>query len=145
MTVQYTKCWHNENGKLHREDGPAAKHGDGRLCWYINGKRHREDGPAIEAADGGQFWYQHGKLHRTDGPAVTHFDGDQEWWVNGELHREDGPALVAGDTYGWYLQTMELTEEEFAAKVLDKETALLWKMSGYYWPFDFGQTNDNHN
>jgi hypothetical protein len=28
---------------------------------------------------------------------------------------------------------------EFAARVLDKETALLWKISGYHWPFDFRQ------
>jgi hypothetical protein len=33
-----------------------------------------------------------------------------------------------------------LTTAEFAAKVLDKETTLLWKMSGYCWPFDFGGT-----
>jgi hypothetical protein len=31
-----------------------------------------------------------------------------------------------------------LTPAEFAAKVLNKETALLWKISGYCWPFDFG-------
>jgi hypothetical protein len=31
-----------------------------------------------------------------------------------------------------------LTPTEFAAKFLDEEHALLWKMSGYCWPFDFG-------
>jgi hypothetical protein len=34
--------YYNEDGKLHREDGPAAEYGDGTKEWWINGKRHRE-------------------------------------------------------------------------------------------------------
>jgi hypothetical protein len=45
------------NGKLHREDGPAIEHADGRKCWYLNGLRHRVDGPAVESADGSKCWY----------------------------------------------------------------------------------------
>jgi hypothetical protein len=40
--------------------------------------------------------------------------------------------------YGWWVDGIALTPAEFAATVLDTETALLWKMSGYCWPFDFG-------
>ena len=31
------KYW-NQNGKLHREDGPAVEWVDGSKEWYINGK-----------------------------------------------------------------------------------------------------------
>lgn len=30
--------WYNENGKLHREDGPARTFIDGKKEWWINGK-----------------------------------------------------------------------------------------------------------
>ena len=35
-----TKHWYNENGELHREDGPAVEWGDGSKEWYINGKHY---------------------------------------------------------------------------------------------------------
>jgi hypothetical protein len=50
------KSWYL-NGKLHREDGPAAEYANGSKEWYLNDKLHREDGPAIEYADGYKFWY----------------------------------------------------------------------------------------
>ena len=49
------------NGKLHREDGPAAEWSDGYKEWWLNDKLHREDGPAIEGADGAKEWYLNGK------------------------------------------------------------------------------------
>ena len=30
---------------------------DNDKAWYQNGKRHREDGPAREYADGNKFWW----------------------------------------------------------------------------------------
>ena len=42
------KHWFNENGELHREDGPAVENINGRKEYHINGQLHREDGPAIE-------------------------------------------------------------------------------------------------
>jgi len=41
-----------------------------------NGLMHRDDGPAIEPIDDGYFgmWCQHGKAHREDGPAITGID-----------------------------------------------------------------------
>ena len=32
-----TKEWW-QNGKRHREDGPAIEHSDGRREWYLNGQ-----------------------------------------------------------------------------------------------------------
>ena len=35
---------------------------NGTKAWYQNGKFHREDGPAIEYADGRKYWYQNGRF-----------------------------------------------------------------------------------
>ena len=35
------KLWYL-NGKLHREDGPAIEHVDGRKSWYLNGVQYTE-------------------------------------------------------------------------------------------------------
>ena len=47
----------NEQGQIHREDGPAVIYTDGTKFWYINNKLHREDGPAYEGPDGSKEWY----------------------------------------------------------------------------------------
>lgn len=39
--------YHNEDGQLHRDDGPSVIYANGREEWYQNGQLHREDGPAI--------------------------------------------------------------------------------------------------
>ena len=77
------KEWY-QNGKRHREDGPAVEYADGHKYWYLNDKLHREDGPAVERADGGKYWYLNGKLHREDGPAVEYANGTKEWFLNGK-------------------------------------------------------------
>ena len=76
--------WHNEDGQLHREDGPAIERASGCKCWYRNGKMHRESGPAIEYPDGLKVWYLNGKLHRLDGPAVEWVNGKKFWWIEGK-------------------------------------------------------------
>jgi hypothetical protein len=55
------KFWHNSQGRIHRDDGPAIEWFDGDKCWYQNGLRHREDGPAEETNDGKKWWYIKGK------------------------------------------------------------------------------------
>jgi hypothetical protein len=79
-----TRCWYNQNGQRHREDGPAIEWADGTKIWYRNGQCHREDGPAIEYANGTKIWYRNGQCHREDGPAVECADGTKEWWLNGK-------------------------------------------------------------
>jgi hypothetical protein len=44
------------------------------------GRLHREDGPAIERTDGSQEWFFEGERHRGDGPAIIRADGTTEWW-----------------------------------------------------------------
>ena len=95
--------WKDEDGRLHRDDGPAEIEVDGAQRWCRHGKLHREDGPAWIRADGSQAWYQYGKMHREDGPADTWADGTQQWYRHGERHREDGPAIIwPGGAYHWY-------------------------------------------
>ena len=48
------------SGKIHLPDG--TKH------WYQNGKRHREDGPAAIWPDGEKVWYKNGRLVRKEYP-----------------------------------------------------------------------------
>jgi hypothetical protein len=56
VTIYYS----DEKKKImHREDGPALVHSEGRE-WRINNKLHREDGPALEYANGRRGWYLHG-------------------------------------------------------------------------------------
>ena len=47
-TDEYGKYYYNENGQLHRLDGPAAEYVNGKKVWYQNGQPHRLDGPAVE-------------------------------------------------------------------------------------------------
>jgi hypothetical protein len=53
---------YNNDGELHREDGPAVINAV-YTCWYINGKRHRFDGPAYVGASGVQYWFINGKRY----------------------------------------------------------------------------------
>ena len=77
---------------------------DGNRIWEENGRTHREDGPAVEMKGGTLKWVQYGKLHRTDGPAVIEPSGYLAYYLNGKRHREDGPAVIGHDYEAWYLE-----------------------------------------
>ena len=53
------------------------------------GRLHRDDGPARIFASGREEWYRHGKLHRDDGPAASYPDGRRIWFVDGVKVREE--------------------------------------------------------
>jgi len=75
----------------------------GTRNWYLNGMFHREDGPAREFANGSNEWFIHGRLHRVDGPAINWVvSGDKEWWLDG----------------------IEMTEQEWLNKVLFNEVKI---------------------
>ena len=60
--------------------------------YYNNGKRHREDGPAVEYSDGTKIWYINDKLHRDDGPAVVYgneMSFSKEWWLDNVRYSEE--------------------------------------------------------
>jgi hypothetical protein len=43
----------------------CIKHDDGTKEWYQEGKYHKEDGPAIEYASGSKFWFIEDKIIKT--------------------------------------------------------------------------------
>ena len=77
------KIWKNEEGKIHRIDGPAVEYPDGSKYWYRDGEIHREDGPAVESSHGTKYWCHEGLRHRSDGPAIEYGDGRKEYWYLG--------------------------------------------------------------
>jgi hypothetical protein len=89
-----------QDGKLHRDDGPAIESFDGKVnVWYVDGKRHRDDGPAF-IGNQRKAWYKHGKMHREDGPAYMYLF----------------PAALDGHLDKYYLEGKELTKEEWERK-----------------------------
>lgn len=81
--------WCNEEGLLHRLDGPAIEYTSGTKEWWVNGELHREDGAAIEYASGTKCWCVNDKRHRIDGPAIEWSDGGRkEWWIEGTQYTE---------------------------------------------------------
>jgi hypothetical protein len=77
-----TKKWRDDDGQLHREDGPALIERE-REIWFTHGTIHRLDGPAIIWANGDFEWIKDGQLHRLDGPAVNYWN-EKEWWIEGK-------------------------------------------------------------
>ena len=81
-----TKGWFNEEGRLHRDDGPAVILPNGAEEWFRHGTRHREDGPAEIYPNGTKIWCQNGFAHREDGTAVILWDGSVQWWLNDKMY-----------------------------------------------------------
>lgn len=72
-----------------------------------------------EYPDGVRAWRNAaGQYHRLEGPAIEWPGGAYEWWRDGVPHREDGPAVAdpEGGLKIWFLDGVELTEEEFNAR-----------------------------
>ena len=59
----FNKYWKNENGQVHREDGPAYESSSGIRQWYKNGICHREDGPTIVWGNGKHEYFLNGKQY----------------------------------------------------------------------------------
>ena len=96
--------WRTDEGKLHREDGPALVRADGREQWWLHGRIHRIGGPAATDPFGTTIWCIEGKLHREDGPAVAHLDGRLQWWENGV---RKPPEVEAALSMMWRARTPE--------------------------------------
>ena len=90
----------DEQGRFHKDDGPAIICKKTLKLWWKHGKKHREDGPAIEYHDGSTEWFYDNLRHRSGGPAVDTPYGKQEWYEHGKLHRLDGPAVINKNSDG---------------------------------------------
>jgi hypothetical protein len=60
--------------------------------FYDEGKLHKEDGPALKCSDGSEAWYLNGVFHREDGPAISDSSGYKAWWVQGIRKRVEFPS-----------------------------------------------------
>ena len=69
---EVTRTDYTEEGRLHREDGPAIICSDGLVAWYREGRLHREDGPAI-CCEGYQGWFLNGICQRAEFASGTIF------------------------------------------------------------------------
>jgi hypothetical protein len=57
-----------------------------------DGLLHRDNGPAIQMKNGKQEWFKHGKRHRLDGPAIIYknYDNDNnKWWIEDQEYSKD--------------------------------------------------------
>lgn len=107
------------NGKLHRDDGPAAidywnrrskKYKISAFRYYLNGLKHRDDGPAETRYD-------------EKGNLLLH-----KYWKYGKLHCENGPAKIiyGGNIYGihgrteYYLNGTSHSKEEYEERLATK-------------------------
>ena len=77
--------WENDEGQLHRDNGPAVEYKDGTRVWWQSDQLHRNGGPAVEHASGYRAWYQNDQRHRDDGPAIEYADGTRMWHLNGRF------------------------------------------------------------
>jgi len=123
--------YYNEEGKQHREDGPAVISSWGDEYWWINGKLHREGGPAIIFSNGRKEWWINGKLHREGGPAIE-TEITKHWYINGLLHREDGPAVITDSVNMWYMNN-ELHRLNNPAIVYHSHKEESWYLFGLYY------------
>ena len=74
--------WYNEQGQVHRTDGPAVIHTDGSRAYSVNGKLHRLDAPAIIRAGGTQYWYIHGnRLTEEEFNDITQSEEHLNWYL----------------------------------------------------------------
>ncbi len=60
ITTSFNKYYYNCNYLLHRLGAPSYVNNVGFKAWFENGKRHREGGPAIEYHDGFVRYYLNG-------------------------------------------------------------------------------------
>ena len=85
----------DDQGRLHREDGPARIYPSGRAEWYRHGRLHREDGPAVEHANGSEHEQGAGGEDREHSECLE--EGRQEL---GRLERQLRRWLQGGQRKG---------------------------------------------
>lgn len=83
-----TKRWYDDDGELHRDDGPAVHIYNRYKAWYRHGKKHRIGGPAIYQEGKIKEWWVNGVLHRLDGAAIEYDDGGREYYIDGKQYTE---------------------------------------------------------
>lgn len=78
------KRYYNDEGQLHRTDGPASIASAGSKSWYVNGEWNDVTKPSIIGASGVVLWYKV-HHHRSNGPSEDRPNGYKEWYTDGEI------------------------------------------------------------
>jgi hypothetical protein len=60
-----------------------------------------------------RYFDQRGRFHCEEGPAIVYADGSASYYKHGLRHRLDGPACLWLKDKKWFIDGVELTEEEF--------------------------------
>jgi hypothetical protein len=114
------KKWFNLKGQLHRDGDKPAVVTTEMLEWYQNGKLHREHGPArhvrhLHASPPFRelMWYQDGKRHRdvmepANALAWPVDQGQPAPWTN-----RDGALFLRGRFVRWTFQTVPVPAKEW--------------------------------
>ena len=100
---------------------------DGRITYTLDdGRYHREDGPARIWPDKREKWYMYDELHRIKGPAFITPDR-LEWWVDGMVSRLDGPAIIdSTEKIEWWIGMTEFeTEDDYISELFLIEISVL--------------------
>ncbi len=65
-----TRCivYYDDNGKEHRENGPAVIWPNGVINWMKRDTFHREELPSIILSDGARIWHTDGYMRRQEYP-----------------------------------------------------------------------------
>lgn len=56
ITTRGHKCYYNDGGHFHREDGPAIIYPDGSLFWRNNGAPIAKEVPSAYRSNGAYYW-----------------------------------------------------------------------------------------
>lgn len=84
-----TTIWFNDEGRIHRDDGPAVEWAHGVIEWRQNGLLHRLDGPACIFPGRHSAWMINGEMHRVDGPAIEYAHGECDWYLHNVRYSYD--------------------------------------------------------
>jgi hypothetical protein len=115
---------YDDNGLIHRDDGPAIIYCGKFKYFYQHGKLYK-DGKIVEFLQNmqfkinefgeqlwyndenklnykinidGEYWYDNdGEWHNEFGPARILSNGTSFWCIHGKMHRLDGPAIEYAD------------------------------------------------
>ena len=86
------------------------------------GRRHRDDGPAVIRPDGTMEYLRHGRWHRAGGPAIVRPNGANEYYLDGKrVTRQEamaaGPAPAHNYQVTWSIDVAAAGPAEAASKV----------------------------
>lgn len=91
-----TRCWHDEQGRLHRTSGPAIEYASGFKEWHHHGRLTRREIRLSATNDEHgcharriEVLERPGQVSQRRGPAVEESDGTRSWWRHGKMLRVD--------------------------------------------------------